>query len=145
MEAQALYAFFADAILIAHSLFVVFVVLGLILIFAGGFLSWGWVRNLWFRLAHLLGISIVVVQSWFDLICPLTTWEMALRVRAGGMVYEESFVSHWLHQLLYYRAPPWVFIVCYTLFGVLVLSSWFLVPPRRSGTDKIAGTQGTSE
>jgi hypothetical protein len=130
MESPALYALAADALLVAHALFVVFVVLGLILIFAGKFLSWQWVRNPWFRVTHLLGISVVVLQSWFGVICPLTVWEMELRAKAGMTAYEGSFITHWINVLLYYQAPPWVFVVCYTVFGGLVLCSWFLVRPR---------------
>ena len=129
MESGALYAFAADAVLITHVLFVVFVVLGLILIFVGKFLIWRWVRNPWFRIAHLLGIGIVVLQSWFGVLCPLTTWEMELRAKAGETAYEGSFLAHWLHQLLYYQAPSWVFVVCYSVFGGLALCSWFLVRP----------------
>lgn len=120
----------ADAILITHALFVVFVVAGLILIFTGKLLSWSWVRNPWFRLVHLISIGIVVLQSWLDIVCPLTTWEMALRSKAGDTVYAGSFVAHWVGTLLYYLAPEWVFIVCYTVFGILVLASWFWVRPR---------------
>ena len=71
------YAVAADAILAIHGLFVVFVVLGLFLIYLGKLLCWQWVRNPWFRVTHLLGISVVVIQSWFGIICPFTTWEMA--------------------------------------------------------------------
>jgi hypothetical protein len=130
MKSQTLYSLVADAILVMHVLFVAFVVLGLILIFVGKFLSWLWVRNPWFRLAHLLGIGVVVLQAWFGVICPLTIWEMDLRSKAGETIYEESFITHWLHELLYYQAPPWVFVTCYTVFGGLVLASWFLVRPR---------------
>ena len=130
MNFVTLYAFSADALLVLHVLFVIFAVVGLALIYVGNFLSWSWVRNRWFRLMHLLGIGIVVLQSWFGLICPLTIWEMDLRTRAGQAVYEGSFITHWLSGLLYYHAPPWVFIVCYTAFGALVAFSWFLVPPR---------------
>ena len=130
MEPQTFYSLIADAILIGHLLFVVFVVLGLILIFVGKFLSWQWVRNPWFRVTHLLAIGVVVLQSWLGVICPLTIWEMDLRSKAGESVYEDSFITHWLTELLYYQAPPWVFVVCYTLFGGLVLFSWFLVRPR---------------
>jgi hypothetical protein len=129
VETQSLYSFLADVILVSHFLFVVFVVLGLILIFAGKFLSWQWVRNPWFRFTHLSGIGVVVLQSWFGAICPLTIWEMDLREKAGDSVYDGSFITHWLNELLYYQAPPWVFVVCYTLFGGLVLSSWFFVRP----------------
>jgi hypothetical protein len=130
MESQALYSLVADAILVTHVLFVAFVVLGLILIFAGKFLSWLWVRNPWFRVTHLLAVGIVVLQSWFGVICPLTIWEMDLRSQAGETLYDGSFITHWLNELLYYRAPSWVFVVCYTVFGGLVLASWFLVRPR---------------
>ena len=130
MESRALYSLVADAILVTHALFVVFVALGLILIFVGKFLSWQWVRNPWFRVIHLLGISLVVLQSWFGVICPLTIWEMDLRSKAGQTIYDGSFIMHWLNELLYYQAPPWVFVLCYTIFGGLVLSSWFLVRPR---------------
>ena len=134
MESQALYSLVADAILVTHVLFVAFVVLGLILIFVGKFLSWLWVRNPWFRVTHLLGIGVVVLQSWFGVICPLTIWEMDLRSKAGDTIYEGSFITHWLNELLYYQAPSWVFVVCYTVFGGLVLASWFLVRPRAFST-----------
>jgi len=130
MDITPLYLLAADALLLIHFLFVVFMVLGLLLVFVGGLRSWRWVRNPWLRAAHLLGIAFVVVQSWLGEICPLTTWEMALRARAGAGVYDTSFIAHWVSELLYYRFPPWVFIVCYTIFGVLVLASWFIVRPR---------------
>ena len=63
------------------------------------------------------------------MICPLTIWEMALREKAGAAVYAGSFIQHWLHKLLYWQAPDWVFIVVYTVFGALVLASWFIVRP----------------
>ena len=130
MESQALYSLVANAILVTHVLFVAFVVLGLIFIFVGKFLSWLWVRNPWFRVTHLLGIGVVVLQAWFGVICPLTIWEMDLRSKAGETIYQDSFITHWLSELLYYQAPSWVFVVCYTAFGGLVLASWFLVRPR---------------
>ena len=119
----------ADAVLIAHVLFVLFVVFGLILIYLGFFLDWRWVRSRVFRLLHLLAIGVVVLQSWFGVICPLTTWEMALREKAGSGVYSGLFIQHWLHELLYYTAPAWVFVLAYTVFGALVLASWFVVRP----------------
>lgn len=119
----------ADAILLLHVLFVGFVVLGLILVFIGKFRFWSWVRNPWFRSAHLLAIAVVVAQSWLGVICPLTSFEMALRERAGDAVYAGGFIRHWLEIVLYYQAPPWVFVVVYTTFGALVIASWFWVRP----------------
>ena len=119
----------ADAILLLHVLFDAFVVLGLVLIFVGRFIAWNWVRNPWFRLIHLIAIAVVVIQSWLRVICPLTTLEMELRSRAGDGVYPGSFIAHWLETILYYQAPQWVFMVCYTAFGAMVLTSWFWVRP----------------
>ena len=130
-ESSVAYLLVADAVLLLHVLFVAFVIAGLALILAGKAFRWSWVRNPWFRLAHLLAIVVVVVQSWFGAICPLTTLEMMLRSRAGDTVYPGSFVAHWLEAILYYRAPAWVFAVCYTLFGAVVIGSWFWVRPRR--------------
>ena len=132
MESQTFYLLAADMLLLTHVLFVAFVVFGLLLILAGKLFSWGWVRNRIFRLAHLIAIGVVVVQSWFGVICPLTTWEMALREKAGDVVYGGTFMSHWLETILYYNAPAWVFVVCYTIFGLLVVVSWFWVRPSAS-------------
>ncbi|WP_315853640.1 DUF2784 domain-containing protein [Marinobacterium arenosum] len=128
---QELWVLAADTILAMHVVVVVFIVFGLFLIYVGCFLKWSWVRNFWFRIVHLVSIGIVVVQSWMGEICPLTTWEMALRERAGQATYSGSFIQHWMQYILYYDAPGWVFSVCYTLFGCLVFASWFVVRPNR--------------
>ena len=121
----------ADSILVFHVLFVVFVVFGLLAIYVGYFLRWAWVRNKTFRILHLSAIGYVVVQSWLGVVCPLTTWEMALRAEADTSTYSGSFIQHWLQSLLYYTAPEWVFVVVYTLFGSLVAASWFVVRPNQ--------------
>jgi hypothetical protein len=130
MNSSLLYLLAADAVLVVHALFVAFVVAGLALIFTGKILGWSWVRHRGFRIAHLVAIGIVVVQSWLGAICPLTTLEMVLRSRAGDTTYGGSFIAHWLDALLYYQAPAWVFAVCYTVFGALVIAGWFWVRPR---------------
>jgi hypothetical protein len=131
MEDRVLYLIAADAILLVHVAFVAFVVFGLVFIFIGKLRAWSWVRNPWFRYAHIAAIGIVVLQSWVRAICPLTIWEMALREKGGNAAYSGSFVAHWLESILYYRAPEWVFVVGYTLFGVLVAAGWYWIRPRR--------------
>ena len=125
-----LYRLAADLLLLLHVTFVVFVVAGLVLILLGAWRGWAWIRNPWFRLAHLLAIGVVVLQAWLGRICPLTTWEMALRAKAGDETYAGAFITHWLQALLYYEAPMWVFALAYTLFGALVVVSWIRIPPR---------------
>jgi len=134
VDSAALFILAADAVLLLHVFVVIFIVLGLVLIFVGNVLTWRWVRNPWFRLLHLLAICVVVLLSWLSFICPLTSIEMALRGRAGDIAYSGSFISHWLETILYYQAPPWVFVICYTIFGVIVVASWFLVRPHRFST-----------
>lgn len=136
MSAPTLLLLLADALLVLHVLFVAFVIFGLLLIYLGCFLHWNWVRNRNFRLLHLVAIAIVVAQAWLGMICPLTLWEMRLREMAGDETYSGSFIQHWLHSLLYYSAPEWVFILLYTLFGSLVLASWFAVRPQKRGKDR---------
>ena len=115
-----------------HVAFVAFVVIGQVLILIGGLRGSAWIRRLWLRVLHLVAIGVVVAQTWLGVICPLTTLEMTLRRRAGDATYAGGFVAHWLHELLFFQAPAWVFAVVYTAFGGLVLASWVLWPPRRS-------------
>ena len=133
MNSAALYSLLADAILVIHFLFVAFVVLGLMLILLGLMAGWSWVHNRKFRITHLAAIGIVVLQAWLGQLCPLTVWENDLRRLAGQSAYEETFVEHWLHQVLFYQAEPWVFAMIYTGFGVLVVLVWFL--GRRAAKD----------
>lgn len=125
------YGLLADLTLALHVAIAAFVVVGLILIVIGNLRGWGWVNRLWFRLAHLAAIAFVVAESWLGVVCPLTTFEMWLRVRAGEPAYAGGFIEHWLQYLLYYNAPAWVFTLGYSLFGLAVLATWWLFPPAR--------------
>lgn len=130
MTDQALaYQVLADTVLALHLAIVLFVVAGLVLVLVGNLRRWRWVNHLWFRLAHLGAIAVVVAESWIGITCPLTTLELWLRARAGAPTYSDGFVEHWLQRLLYYDAPPWVFTLGYTLFGLLVAATWWYFPP----------------
>jgi len=126
-----LYSILADAVLMLHFAYVAFVIVGLLVIWTGHFLRWSFVRNCWFRLAHLGCMGLVVVESVFDVTCPLTTWEQQLRVLAGnGQHYQTSFLQHWVHQILFYRASEEVFLVIYVIFFAALLLSLWIVRPR---------------
>jgi hypothetical protein len=124
-----LYQHLANAVLMLHVGIVLFILGGLVLTLAGAALRWQWVKNFWFRTLHLVGIAYIAMEAWLGIVCPLTTLELWLREQAGQSVYEGDFIAHWLRQLLFYEAPPWVFIAAYSAFGLLVLLSWFLVRP----------------
>jgi len=81
----------ADLLVVIHALFVLFVVLG-------GVVVWRWPRLAWLHLpAAAWGAWIEFTGS----ICPLTPLEQSLRRAAGGIGYEGGFIDHYLLPVLY--------------------------------------------
>jgi Protein of Unknown function (DUF2784) len=117
-------------VLLLHFAIVLFVVGGLLVIVVGGLRGWRIAGAPWFRLAHLAAIAVVVAQAWLGVVCPLTTLEMWLRRRSRDSTYSGSFIEHWVQRLMYFDAPPWVFAIAYSLFGLVVLAAWWYFPPR---------------
>ena len=126
------YQLLADIVLATHLGLVLFVIGGLVAIVVGNLYGWRFVNSWWFRAAHLAAIVVVVAQAWLGIVCPLTTLESWLRVKAGGTAYETSFIEHWVTRFLYYDAPAWVFTAAYTVFGLAVVAAWWQFPPQRS-------------
>jgi hypothetical protein len=118
----------ADVVLIAHFAFVMFVVGSLPLIWVGAAAGWRWVRNFWFRSAHLAVITFVASEALAGVWCPLTIWEDALRSRHE----EKSFIARWVHRLMFYDFPAWVFTVAYCAFALAVAAAWYWVRPARA-------------
>ncbi len=123
------YQLLADVALTLHFAVVAFVVGGLVLVIIGNLRNWRWVNALWFRLAHLGAIAVVVAEAWLGVVCPLTNLEMWLRAEARATTYSGSFIEHWIQRILYYEAPSWVFALGYSLFGLLILATWWYFPP----------------
>ncbi|MEM0925276.1 MAG: DUF2784 domain-containing protein [Planctomycetota bacterium] len=128
----------ADAIVLIHFAYVMFVILAVPIVFIGAWRNWQWVRNRWFRLAHVAMIMIVVIESWAGITCPLTTLEKEFRGAAGDQTYDGDFLGNVVHDLLFVEAPPWVFVAGYTAFAILVLSTFWIVPPRWKQTGRPA-------
>lgn len=124
------YQLLADLMLSLHVAVVAFVVGGLAFIIAGNVLAWRLANALWFRLAHLAAIAVVVAEAWLGVVCPLTSAEMWLRAQARASTYSGSFIEHWLGRFLYHDAPGWVFTAAYSLFGLAVAAVWWWFPPR---------------
>lgn len=119
----------ADIVLLVHFAYVLFVVLGLAVVWIGYFLKWDFVHNLRFRLLHLVAMGYVVYESLSNRDCPLTTWENQLRMSAGGGVYQVTFMEFWIHRIMYYDFSPQTFMIVYVLFfTALVLSFWYVKP-----------------
>jgi len=129
-QAEA-YGLAADLTVVLHLAYVSFVVLGLGAILIGLALRWRWVRNFWFRMAHLTTIAVVVFESWLGWVCPLTTLENHLRRQAGQTVDDVSFIGRWARDVLFFQGEPWVFTLIYSLFGVAVVATLIFGCPRR--------------
>ena len=119
----------ADLILVVHFAFVAFVVGGFALIWIGAAMRWRGIRDMRFRIAHLAAISFVALESVAGMMCPLTVWEDALRGRQS----ELGFVARWVHAIMFFDLPAWVFTALYLGFALAVAGTWWLIPPVRRG------------
>jgi polyferredoxin len=128
-----LYRLAADGVVIFHAGYVLFVIVGQLLILLGILRKWGWIRNIWFRGLHLVAIAVVVAESLCGVTCPLTTLEKHLREEAGQVSYQGDFIADLVHDFLFMRGEPWMFTLAYSLFGLLVLATFVAVPPRWRG------------
>ena len=86
-----LYRLLANAVVVVHGLFIVFVV-------AGGFLAWRW---RWVAALHVPCAAWGVWIEYRHLVCPLTPLENHLRAKAGQQGYEGGFIEHYLVPAIY--------------------------------------------
>jgi hypothetical protein len=126
------YAVLADAIVVLHFFYVSFTVGGELLIVLGGLLRWAWVRNLPFRIVHLVSVVLVAVESLAGAACPLTVWEYKLRLLSGQHAEAQiSFVARLVRSVIFYDFPAWVFVALYVAFAAAVALTFILVRPAR--------------
>lgn len=88
-----IYKLLADSLVVIHGLFIVFVVLG-------GLLVLKWKRVMWLHIPTAIWGVLIEYAGW---ICPLTPWEKALREKAGQVAYESDFVGNYIIPLIYPR------------------------------------------
>jgi hypothetical protein len=81
----------ADSILLLHLAFIVFVLLG------GAMMIW-W---RWIPFAHLPAAAWGFFVELNGRVCPLTYWENYFLIKAGQSGYADSFVEHYLLDILY--------------------------------------------
>jgi len=140
MSRAGVYRLIANIVLVVHFGIVLFVIGGLGWIVLSHRFGWRRANGIAFRVAHLACILVVVAESWLGITCPLTTLESYLRRMAGSSPYKTGFVEHWIRQLLFFNAPSWVFILAYTVFGLIVVCAWWLFPPQFRKTRNEART-----
>ena len=85
------YRLAADAVVLLHLGFVVFVVAGGLLVF-----RWRWVA-----LLHLPAVVWAVLLEFRGWLCPLTPLELSLRASGGQAGYSGGFVEYYILPVLY--------------------------------------------
>ena len=108
----------ATAVVIVHLGFLAYIVFG-------GFLALRRLAWLWPSVVTTLYSAYVTLASYT---CPLTTLEKWLLEVGGGEPYEGSFISQYLHDVLYpaqYERAAWVIAMSIALASyALVLTRW---------------------
>ena len=116
------YRLAADAVVLLHVAFIVFVVLG-------GLLA---LRRPWVAILHLPAAAWAVLIESFGWICPLTPLEVELRVAGGEAGYRGGFVDRYIVPLVYpatlTRPVQWalaafVFLVNVAIYGAVLSSA----------------------
>jgi hypothetical protein len=123
--------FLADIIATIHLGYVIFVILGFVLIVVGVIFKWRWKRNLWFRILHLAAIVAVASEALLGVNCPLTICEFRLRYPGMSSQDKLSFIGTLIDSILFYDAPGWLFTIIYTTFAIIVAITFVLAPPSR--------------
>jgi len=85
------YTLTADAIVVLHLAFVVFVV-------AGGLLVFRWRRVALLHLPAVVWAALLEFRGW---LCPLTPLELKLRASGGQAGYGGGFIEHYILPVLY--------------------------------------------
>ena len=86
-----LYQLAVNVIILLHFAFIVFVIIGGLLVF-----KWRWL--IWLHIPASIWASLIAMVGW---ICPLTPVENMLRHAAGGEIYTDGFIERYLVPVIY--------------------------------------------
>ena len=104
-----IYLILADLLVVVHFLFIIFALLGgLLLIWRGSLI--------FVHLPAVLWAALISFNGW---ICPLTPLENYLRGVAGTEGYQEGYISHYLIPIIY---PSRLTLNIQLLMGILVIA-----------------------
>jgi hypothetical protein len=109
----------ADAVVLLHLLWIVFLILGAL---PGR--HWTWVKWL-----HLTSLAFSIALQVFRWICPLTYLEVWLRTLGGAQPYEGTFIRHYVEQIVYAEIPR-VALLTGTLV-IVAFSIWMYFAPKK--------------
>jgi hypothetical protein len=115
----------ALSILILHLAVIAFNVAGCVLIPIGAWRRWRWVRNFWFRIAHLASLAVVALQAVLGRVCFLTLWQGEV----SGAAQTQPLIAGWIERVIYWPLPLWVFEIAYVVVFAYVVALWVVVRP----------------
>jgi hypothetical protein len=116
------YALLADAVLVAHFAFVLFVALG-------GLLILRWPRAAWAHLPAAAWGTAIEFGGW---ICPLTPLENRLRELAGESTYRGDFIGRYLVAFIYPEGLTRELQIAFGFAALLVNAAIYLIAWRRA-------------
>ena len=124
------YRFAADTLVIIHFLFILFVLLGGLLVL--------WKK--WILPAHLLAVVWGALIEFLRWGCPLTPLENKMRVLSGQSGYPGGFIEHYLIPIVYpaHITPVVQFILGMSVIVVNVVIYFFIVKRIRKRKQAIA-------
>jgi hypothetical protein len=120
-----IYRALADVVLVLHLGFVLFVVLG-------GLLVLRWPRLAWLHIPAAVWGVLIEYTGW---ICPLTPLENSFRLRGGEAGYSGGFIQHYIQPILYPAGLTRSTQIALGSFALLVnLTAYGVVVARRRRT-----------
>jgi len=108
------YSYLADLVLLLHACFILFVLLGGLLVLWKPLMAW----------CHIPAVLWAAGIEFLGWICPLTPLENMLRTRGGDTGYTTGFVEHYIIPLLY---PAQLTRKMQIGFGLIVLGVNFVI------------------
>jgi len=116
------YKLLADAAVLLHLLWIVFLVLGLVW-------AWRWPRAAY---VHLAGLGLVLVLNLGGWYCPLTDLEVYLRsLHRPEVTYQGSLAINYLERIVYPDLPETLLRRAAVLWAVLNLAGYALLARKR--------------
>lgn len=120
------YKFLADAVVVIHLAFIIFVVLGGLLVYKYRLFAW----------IHLPAVFWGAYVEFTGRICPLTPLENRLRVAAGLTGYGGGFVDEYLMPVIYpsglTEATQIILGIMVVIINLIIYGSFFVTQKKES-------------